>query len=216
MKKSFLLFAALAVFYLGQEPRGTITGQVIDTTGAAVPGVTARATQVETNVTLGSVTNEHGDYEIPYALPGLYRMQAEMAGFKTWIRPRVELRSGDRLRIDIVMEVGQVTEVVEVTAEPPVLESLSRTVSQVITGRQATELPQRGGSLAWLYLLTPKVVLPSLPAGGPLNIDQASDISVGGGGRRSFDFNVDGVSNNAYESRAAFVPPPDMVQEIRV
>lgn len=206
----------LAGACLAQDPRGSIAGQVTDTTGAAAPGVTVRATHLETNVSLSAVSNQQGNYEILYALPGTYRIQAELAGFKTWSRPQVELRVGDRLQIDIVMEVGSLTETVEVKAEAPVLESLTSTVSQVITSRQATELPQRGGSVAWLYLLTPGVILPSLPAGGPWNIDQASDISVGGSGRRSFDFNVDGVSNNAYEGRAAFVPPPDMVQEVRV
>lgn len=209
----FLLAAGLSA---QQDPRGTILGQVTDTTGAVVPGVTVRALNLNTGVAVSGASNEQGNYEIPFLLPGRYTLEAEMNGFKRWVRSDIELRTADRLRVDIRLEVGALSEAVEVTAEAPVLENVSATLSQVISSRQASELPLRGGSLAWLYLLTPGVILPSLPAGGPWNIDQASDVSAAGAGRRSFDFNVDGVSNNSYGGRTAFVPPPDMVQEIRV
>ncbi len=126
------------------------------------------------------------------------------------------MRTGDRLRSDVQLEVGNLSESVQVTTEAPVLESATGTVGQVLSGKEAAELPLRGGSLAWLYSLAPGVVQPSLPAGGPWNIDQASEASAAGAGRRSFDFNVDGVSNNAYGGRTAFVPPPEMVQEIKI
>jgi hypothetical protein len=56
----------------------------------------------------------------------------------------------------------------------------------------------------------------SLPYDGPWNIDQASQISLGGGGADSANFNIDGVSNNSYGAKIAFVPPPDMVDEVRI
>ena len=214
--RAALAVCLCALALVAQDPRGTIEGQVTDTSGAVVPKAGVRATNTETGVTISAVSNDQGNYEIPYLLPGQYRIEAELAGFKRWSRPQVELRTGDRLRIDIRLEVGQLNEAVEVTTEAPVLESVTSTVGQVVGSRQSSELPLRGGSLAWLYGMAPGVILPSLPAGGPWNIDQASDASAAGAGRRSFDFNVDGVSNNAYEGRAAFVPPPDMVQEIRI
>ncbi len=211
-----VLLLVLATASAQQDPRGTILGQVTDVSGAVVPGALVRAVNNETGVAISSRANEQGNYEIPFLMPGRYTIEAEMSGFKRWSQTNVELRTGERLRIDVRLEVGALTEAVQVTAEAPVLENVTATLSQVISSRQASDLPLRGGSVAWLYLLTPGVILPSLPAGGPWNIDQASDASAAGAGRRSFDYNVDGVSNNSYGGRTAFVPPPDLVQEVRV
>jgi len=213
---AFAISTALVVGLAGQDPRGAITGQVTDTTGGVVPGVAVRATNLETKVTVSATSNPQGNYELPYLLPGAYSLAAELAGFKSWSRPRLELRMGDRLRIDITLEVGAVTESVEVTAQAPVLESTSASIGQVISTRQIADLPLRSGNVAWLFSMAPGVILQSLPYDGPWNIEQAASLSVAGAGPRSFDFNVDGVSNNSYGGRTAFVPPADMVQEVRI
>jgi hypothetical protein len=205
-----------SVLVAQQDPRGRIEGLVTDTSGAVIPNASVKASNLGTGVSSSAITNQQGLYEIPFLNPGEYSLQVEISGFKNWTRPRLELRTGDRLRADVQLEVGNLSESVQVTAEAPVLESATGTVGQVLSGKEAAELPLRGGSLAWLYSLAPGVVQPSLPAGGPWNIDQASEASAAGAGRRSFDFNVDGVSNNAYGGRTAFVPPPEMVQEIKI
>jgi len=209
------IFTLMAV-WAQQDARGRFEGLVTDTSGAAVPGTSVRITNLETGVSLTGSTTEQGLYDIPYALPGPYRVSVEQQGFKSWTRSGLQLRTGERIRVDITLEVGAVTESVEVKAEQSVLDTASSTVSQIIGGKESSELPLRGGSLAWLYSLAPGVVQPSLPNGGPWNIDQASDASAAGSGRLSFDFNVDGVSNNAYGGRTAFVPPPEMVQEVKI
>ncbi len=215
--KSRLLIGLLcATAWAQPDPRGTLVGRVTDGSGAVVAGAKVRVTNVNTNVTLIGSTNEAGHYEIPYLLPGPYRVEGQLEGFKIWRSPAITIRTQERLQIDIALEIGNVNEVVEVAAETPVLETLTGSVSQVLSSRQAADLPLRGGSLAWLFQQTPGVVLPSLPGGGPWNVAQASDVSSGGTGARSFDFNIDGVSTNAYGGHIAFVPPPDMVQEVRV
>ncbi|MFB3826186.1 MAG: TonB-dependent receptor domain-containing protein [Bryobacteraceae bacterium] len=199
-----------------QDPRGTIVGKVADVSGAVIPGAKVHAVNAETGVTVSGETNAAGQYEIPYLVPGTYRLDADSAGFKRWSRPGIELRTGDRIQIDVQMTIGEVTETVEVTAAAPVLESATSTMAQVMTSEEASNLPQRGGNLAWIYGLSPGVIVPSLPAGGPWNVDQSSALSVAGSGDRGLDFSVDGVSNNAYEGNTAFTPPPDMVQEVRL
>ena len=216
MRRDLALLLLLVFPLAAQDPRGTIVGKVSDTTGGVIPGATVHAVNADTGVSVSGTTNAGGQYEIPYLVPGAYRIDADSAGFKRWSRPGIELRMGDRIQIDIQMAVGEVTEVVEVTAAAPVLESATSTVAQVMTSDEAANLPQRGGSLAWIYGLSPGVVLPALTAGGPWNIDQSSALSVAGSGNRGLDFSVDGVSNNSYEGNAAFTPPPDMVQEVRV
>lgn len=205
----------LAVF--AQDPRGSIVGQVTDPTGAVVPGVTVRLTHVETNVTFTARSNEQGNYEAHYLPTGTYRVSAEKAGFKTWTRPPVELRIGDRLRLDIQLELGNVAETVEVVAQAPVLEASTGHIGQVLDSRTFASLPMRSGSIAWLYSMSPATVWTSLPYDGPWNIDQSSNIAVAGTARgQGMEFTVDGVSNNSYGGGTAFVPPPDMVAEVRV
>ncbi len=93
-----------------QETRGAILGRVLDSSGAVIPGVTMKATNTETNVTVATVSNAEGNYEIPYLVPGAYRLTAESAGFKTFVRGGIELRIGDRMSIPVSMQVGEMAE----------------------------------------------------------------------------------------------------------
>ncbi|MEK7407380.1 MAG: carboxypeptidase-like regulatory domain-containing protein [Acidobacteriota bacterium] len=125
--KWYVLFL-LPFLALGQDPRGGIVGQVTDSTGGVVPGVTVRLTHQQTNVATTVRTNNQGNYEALYLLTGAYALSAEMRGFRAWTQPGIELRIGDRLRIDIQLQVGEVTETIEVTAQAPVLESTTGSI----------------------------------------------------------------------------------------
>ena len=85
-------------FCSAQESRATIIGHVTDPSGAVVPGARVRVVNQATNAGASSTTNESGNFEIPYLLPGLYRATVEATGFMTVVRDQVELRVGDRLR----------------------------------------------------------------------------------------------------------------------
>lgn len=198
-----------------QDPRGNITGQITDATGAVIPKVAVSIVHLDTNIGHSVISNEQGRYQALFLPVGRYRVSAELTGFKTWSRPSVEVRIGDRLQLDIVMELGNVAESVEVTAEAPVLESTTGSIGQVLDNKVFANMPIRSGSIAWLYAMAPATVLTALPYDGPWNIAQASNVAVAGT-RSGIDFNVDGVSNNSYNGQTAFVPPPDMVQEVRV
>ncbi len=211
-----LIFIAGIAAFAQQDPRGTLEGLITDASGGLIPAARIRATNSATGVTISGTSNELGRYEIPFLLPGPYQVDAEHVGFKRWTQSGLEVRTSDHLRVDIKLELGNTTESIQVTAEAGTLEAASSAVGQVIGAKQSSDLPLRGGSLAWLYLQSPGVVLPALPAGGPWNIDQASNVSGAGGGSKSFDYNVDGVSNNVSGGNTGFVPPPDMVQEVRV
>jgi Carboxypeptidase regulatory-like domain len=209
----FWLLIAAPVF--AQDPRGAITGRVADTSSAVVPGVSVRATNVETNVVATAISNSQGAYEILYLLPGVYKVDAELKGFKAWTRGGVEVHAGDRVQLDVSLAPGDVREIVEIKAEALVLESTTATVSQVMTSKQVSELPLRSGSVAYLFTMAPATIMTSLPYDGPWNVDQSSNISLAGGRATTVDFNVDGVSNEGKGGTVAFVPPPDMVQEVR-
>ncbi len=207
----FLLASALA-----QDPRGFVSGTVADTSGAVIPNAHVVLKHVRTGVHTRVSTNAEGIYEANYMPTGEYTLSTDYQGFKSFSRSGVELRIGDRLRIDITLEPGAAAEKIQVTAETPVLETANATVGQVIDQKVLANMPIRSGSIAWLYSLAPGTALASLPYDGPWNIDQSSAVRVGGSNLGGIDYNVDGVSNNAYGGRTAFIPPADMVEEVRV
>ncbi len=118
-----LLLLAASSPLVGQDPRGTLLGKVTDATGAVMPGVEVRVTNAETGVTLTAVTNESGNFNIPFILPAVYKVTAEMPGFKGYARDGVQIRVGQAVELSIPMEVGEINQTVNVTAETPVLDT---------------------------------------------------------------------------------------------
>src|SRR5262245_16237223 len=103
---TLLLCALIVNNAAAQDFRGAITGRIVDTSGARIPGVTVTATNVATNIVSTTISNEEGIYSIPYLNPGAYTVVAELAGFKKLVRDGIAVRIGDRLTLDLNMEVG--------------------------------------------------------------------------------------------------------------
>jgi hypothetical protein len=102
---------------LAQLNRGSITGVVTDPTGAAIVSAKITVVHQQTNMTFGTTTTETGNYTLPGLDIGRYRVEAETSGFKRAVRDSVELSSGATVRVDLTLEIGQVTESVEVHAQ---------------------------------------------------------------------------------------------------
>src|SRR5262249_17958011 len=116
--------AALCPFAAwAQVGSSTISGRVVDATGAVVPNVNVSAVQVATHFTFNALTNSDGLYRIPSLQPGQYRVTFEAAGFKKVVRDAVDLRTGDNLAVDMELQVGSVSESVEVTGTTQLLET---------------------------------------------------------------------------------------------
>src|SRR5437868_6983793 len=95
---------------------GSIAGEVRDTSGAAIAGAMITATNNDTNAQRNAATNEAGSYAFPLLPPGVYTIKAEKMGFKTLVQNKVQIQVQQNTRIDFDLEVGQLTESVEVTA----------------------------------------------------------------------------------------------------
>src|SRR5881409_651695 len=122
----FLLIVGLAPgAAVAQDFRGAITGRISDKSGAVLPGVTVTATNVATNIGSTTTTNSDGVYSILYLTPGQYTVVAELSGFKKLQRQGIEVRVGDRLTLDLSLEIGAIEETVMVTAQSPLLEMAS-------------------------------------------------------------------------------------------
>src|SRR6188472_3486428 len=109
MKRFLCVVLALAAASLNasaQDFRGGITGRILDSQNARLPGVTVTATNVATNVASATTTNGEGDYAILFLNPGTYAVSAELSGFKKIVRTNLEVHVGEKLGVDLALEVG--------------------------------------------------------------------------------------------------------------
>ena len=142
MHCSFLLLSFLAATALAQTTgTATITGVVTDSTGANIPGAKVTVVNVETSFNSETVTTPEGNYYVPYLNPGTYRLIIEAEGFKRYVREGVILRTNETPRVDVTLELGSVTESINVSGAPPLLETETSTTGQVLEGETIVKIP---------------------------------------------------------------------------
>jgi hypothetical protein len=211
-----LVVLAFATSARAQDFRGTITGRISDAQGGRLPGATVTATNVATNVGSTTTTGAEGQYTISYLTPGMYSVSVEMSGFKRLVRENIEVRVGDRVTVDLSLDVGQLEETVSVTAESPLLELGSGSAGQVIDERRISLMPLSDGNPFVLSRLVPGVAYTGdLKFSRPFDNAGTSSINADGstGGN---EFTLDGSPNMTSGRRVAFVPPAGAVQEFKV
>ena len=124
-----------------QAVTGTLLGNITDTSGGTVPGVSVTATEVQTNVSRTTVSNEAGHYTFSSLPNGRYTVSSELQGFKKVIRQNVEVEVNTTIRVDMVLEVGSMTEAVTVAAETPVLQTDRTDTGRVLDSKFISEMP---------------------------------------------------------------------------
>lgn len=223
MRVIYTLGVMLALSISGfAQTGGQVTGLVTDPSGSIIAGATITITNSQTNVTRTTTTNSAGDYAFPALLPGVYNMKAEMQGFRGEVREGVELQVEQIARIDFHLQLGAVTQTVEVAGGAPLLTTESATVGTVIDNNRMEELPLNGRSFTQLIALSPNVAYNSVANGGQASARQGGDratqeIFVAGARREYMNFTLDGVQNtdpgfNTY----ALLPSIDALQEFKV
>jgi hypothetical protein len=202
-----------------QFDSSSVLGTVRDKTGAVVADAKITLTNSATAVSQVRATDENGAFEFPTVRLGVYIITAEKTGFSMAMADNVGVNVGTRQRIDLVLEVGAVTESVQVTASTSPLETDSSQRGQVITGDQTRALPLNGREYSALALLTTGVRASALNTGGT---PREGSFNVNGLRSTFNNFLIDGVDNNAYGtsnqgfSNQVMQPPPDAVAEFRV
>src|SRR6516162_5081391 len=138
--------AALVCFSacLHAQTFGEITGRVTDPSGAVIPGASVTLTNVNTNAARNAVTAEGGSYTFPSIAPGFYRLRTELPGFKAAVSDAFEVQVQQVVRLDVVLQVGQVSDTVEVAATADLLQAETATVGTVVENKIITELPLNG------------------------------------------------------------------------
>src|SRR5262249_31777605 len=150
-------FVAISVFALApvyaQTVTGSVTGTVTDPAGGVIPNATVTARNVDTNISTETTTNTAGVYNLPFLPVGTYTISVQATGFKVSSVAAFRLGVNQTARVDAVLEVGAVSESVEVQAAAPALQTESTQTGDVITSTQASSLPLNGRNFVSLTLL---------------------------------------------------------------
>jgi hypothetical protein len=186
-----LCWLAIGVFSCAQMETATLSGTVMDRTGAVLPDVHVQVTNSDTNVTVTTSTNKSGIYVIPSLKPGRYRIAVTEVGFKQVVVTDVILNVQDVVSRNFNLEVGAVSESITVTADQLNVHATDATVSTVIDRNFVESLPLNGRSFNTLLQLTPGVVIaPNLTGTAP------GQFSIAGQRTDANSLSVDGVSAN--------------------
>jgi hypothetical protein len=223
MKKSWILLVpclvlGLAAPSLAQRTTATVRGTVIDQSRGVIPGATVTAKNEGTGLVRATVTNEEGIYVIPDLPVGLYRVDAELSGFKTASQTGITLRVADEYVVDFTLMPGELTEVVTVEATSTPVKVLGGDVSGVITGQQVRELPLNGRNFLQLATLMPGVSAPDGLNVKDKGLMSGSDLSVSGSDVTANLWTVDGANNNDVGSNRTILvyPSLDAIEEFKI
>jgi len=220
-----VLALASAVTGFSQTTSTTILGNVIDPSGAAVAGAKVTATNTRTQVKQEGVTTSSGDYTFPLLDIGEYSITVEAAGFKTVTRGGLVLQINEKLRADFTLQVGQVSERVEVTGAVTALKTDESSIGDVIEQKRIVELPVNGRNVGNLAVLQAGVMFGSRGGldgqggtGGGIPIPGQTIALVANGQREvSQHATLDGVvATEARVNTVPFSPSPEAIEEVKV
>jgi hypothetical protein len=197
---------------MAQRDMGTILGVVKDQTGAVLPGASVKITEENTGLSLTVVSDDLGTYIRPLLKPGDYSVEVELPSFKKAVQRNVRLNPGERVAVDVVLQIGETSEILEITAAPLTLQTESTELGGTLLSRQVSELPV-GGQRKFTFLARVQpTVLPPEPgardsAGGGFSAN-----GVRSNGQNNFLLN--GVDNNVnvidFINQTAYVVGPSL------
>lgn len=211
----------LGAFPVIGQTFGEITGTLVDSSGAIVSGATVRVMNNATSQIRQVETNESGNYTIPFLPPGSYQVRAEKSGFKTANRSEVLLQVAETVRVNFTIEVGSVSEAVEVREQASLLSSDNATVGTVIDNKRIVDLPLNGRNYTQMVALSPYVSAEQ-GAGGEAAARKGGtrtekSISVAGSRNQFNHYTLDGLENTDMSYNLyALQPSIDALQEFKV
>ncbi len=199
---------------LWAQATAQLSGSVQDQSGAVLPGVEIHATQTDTGVSRTTITNETGLYVLPNLPLGPYRLEASLPGFRSFAQTGIALQVGSNPTINISLQVGQVSEQVEVQANASLVETRGVSVGEVMETARIMELPLNGRNPQELLLLGGGAVQASTPGTqtmpGRLAISSAGNLGI------AMDYTLDGIRHvDPFDGLAMLLPFPDALAEFK-
>ncbi len=213
ISRTFVFLTALLCvppLLAAQTSGGRILGVAEDSSAGILPGVTIVVRNVATGIARETVTNDRGQYEVAALQPGQYQVEAELPGFRRYVRGPVTVQVNQDTRVDATLQVGELSETITVAAEGIIVQTTTSSLGKVVEEKQILELPLSGRNFTSLGLLTPGVT-----TRGQSTTD--ASYVVHGQRQDSNNFQLDGVANvslggNTVQAR----PNVDAVQEFKI
>ncbi|MBI3682242.1 MAG: TonB-dependent receptor [Acidobacteria bacterium] len=203
----------------GQTFYGSIVGAVTDASGSAVPQAGVTLTNLGTADRRAQQTDAAGIYQFVNLVPGQYKVEVEKSGFRRFSREPITVEVQSAVRIDVPMQIGDVTQTIEVNAQTPLLQTENSSLGQVVEARKVLEMPLNGRNVFGLVALIPGVVPGGQSGTTPTGTNPFAwgNYQIGGGQANQSASYIDGGPINAsYVNLTALVPTQDAIQEFRV
>lgn len=221
--RTLILYAACTAFLcapaLAQTSTGSIVGTITDVSGSSIPGAAVTLTNNRTGDHRVAQSNSEGGYEFPNLPPDHYRVEIAKTGFKNLKRDDIELQVQASVRIDAALQVGDISQTVEVTGQTPLLQTENSSLGTVVDARNVQEMPLNGRNVLNLVTLVPGVVAQGDSMNNPTgqNIFAFGNYQVAGAPSGSNATFFDGATLNPYAgSLVALIPTQDSTQEFKV
>jgi hypothetical protein len=216
MKPIFTSLALLLTTAMwAQEYRGTILGRITDPSGAAIAGASIEVQNVETNTVIRASSNENGNYQVPFVLPGNYTASVQHTGFKKVERTGIRVSTNEPMTVDFALQLGAASESITITAEAPLLNMTNADLGQVVdrtyVGMVSVSLDRN--------IVNFRNLAPGVTGGTGTYTSSAQStysISGGGGSQGGVEVVVDGMPNTTSSGSMGFVPSLDSVEEVKV
>jgi len=201
-----MVFGAIFLLMV-QVAASQLSGDISDPSGKAVAGATIHIIEMNSNAEMSAVTGSQGNYVVFPVKPGIYRVTVEAPGFQRLVREGIRMSTGERVRVDVHLEVGTASQSITVSGDAPILRDSSGNLGQVVDSDKIVDLPLNGRSFVTLSQLSAGVELPpnsTLPR-------------INGGRPRTNEYLYDGISVLQPEpGQVAFMPVIDSIQEFKI
>jgi hypothetical protein len=201
-----------------QEVTAVIMGTITDPSGSAIAGAVITATDTERGSSFSTKSNSEGTYSLPRIPIGTYALRVEATGFRKEFVPTFTLVLNQTARYDFKMEIGKVTEQVEVSSAAPLLQTQTTEISTIIDAETNVALPLASRNYVQLALLAPGAVTPNREAiATSQRIDNAGQPYINGNREQDNNFLLDGMDNNQVsDNLVAYTPSPDAIEEFNL
>jgi hypothetical protein len=217
-RRAFFAIALFAIVAAAQQlDTAGIYGKVTDPQGATIPGAKVTLTDVARNQNRNVLTNEQGSFAFPSVPVGEYRLRIEHTGFRAFEQIGILLEVNDNRKIDVPLELGELSSQVQVAAASVAVETSNATLKSVVDTKRIVELPLNGRNVATLAALTPGVNVTGSSAGDSKDSAGSVSLSINGSRQNTVKFTLDGGDNedNLQNQNMPF-PFPDAVEEFSV
>ena len=223
-RAAILIVLAPALFLVRPDPasaqavNGTLLGTIIDSTGAAVPGASVTVTEVQTGISRSATTNASGNYVFSNLKDGVYRVEAELSGFRKTVRENVRVDVNTTVRVDLTLQVGSLNEAVTVVQEAPPLQTDRADTGRIIESKQVTEMPLSfNRNFQGLLVTVPGATRPFRPHSQFFNSQDSLSTNVNGQTRLANNVMLDGIDDNHKSGLlTVLIPSADAIEAVSV